>query len=173
MLLSLLMKKIELNFNWLSVATLGLIFFGFLSTFVQVYAQASEFPDNSSTARVLKVEVTGEASAYTFAVTISSPDTGCEQYANWWEVISEDGKLLYRRILAHSHVDEQPFTRSGGSIALQLNQVAIVRVHMHPSGYSTQAQIGTVTNGFEATTLEPEFATELAQQEPLPKSCAF
>jgi len=67
-------------------------------------------------ARVTKVTVSGEANNYNFSVTIASPDTGCDQYADWWEVFTEDGVLIYRRILAHSHVTEQPFTRSGGAV---------------------------------------------------------
>lgn len=167
------MEKIELNFGWLSVATFGLMFYGLLTVILPNPLQAAELPDNANTAKILQVEARGEPSAYNFSVTISSPDTGCDRYANWWEVIDEEGNLLYRRILAHSHVDEQPFTRSGGTIALQPNQIGIVRVHMHPTGYSTQAQKGTVTDGFETVTLEPEFALDLAQQEPLPQGCAF
>ncbi len=167
------MEKIELNFGWSSLTTVGVIVLGLLTIFCPNPLQAAELPDNENTAQVLEVEAKGKPGAYNFAVTISSPDTGCDLYANWWEVINEEGELLYRRILAHSHVDEQPFTRSGGSIPLEANQVAIVRVHMHPTGYSTQVQKGTVKNGFKAVTLEPEFALELAQQEPLPTGCAF
>ncbi len=167
------MEKIELNFGWSSLTTVGVIVLGLLTIFCPNPLQAAELPDNENTAQVLEVEAKGKPGAYNFTVTISSPDTGCDLYANWWEVINEEGELLYRRILAHSHVDEQPFTRSGGSIPLEANQVAIVRVHMHPTGYSTQVQKGTVKNGFKAVTLEPEFALELAQQEPLPTGCAF
>ena len=167
------MEKIELHFSWSSVATLGLIFWGLSTVFCSTPVRVTELPDNLNTAQVLKVEARGRPSNYHFAVTIDSPDIGCEQYANWWEVISEDGELLYRRILAHSHVDEQPFTRNGGSIPLQPNQIAIVRVHMHPTGYSTKAQIGTVEAGFYPITLDPDFAMQVAQQQPLPTGCAY
>ena len=33
--------------------------------------------ENSNTAKVSKVEVTGEPNNYTFAVTVNSPDTNC------------------------------------------------------------------------------------------------
>ena len=69
-------------------------------------------------ASVTGVTATGEANNYNFSVTIASPDTGCDQYADWWEVFTADGVLIYRRILAHSHVDEQPFTRSGEALRL-------------------------------------------------------
>ncbi len=63
----------------------------------------------NSFAEVSEVEATGQANNYTLAVTVSSPDTGCDSYADWWEVITPEGELLYRRVLLHSHVDEQPF----------------------------------------------------------------
>ncbi|MEM9004432.1 MAG: hypothetical protein AAGE59_13025 [Cyanobacteria bacterium P01_F01_bin.86] len=124
-------------------------------------------------AQVTAVETTGNPSAYTFAVTLQSPDTGCDQYANWWEVVSAEGELLYRRILAHSHVDEQPFRRSGGPVAIAPDQTVIVRAHMDPQGYGTQAMQGTIATGFEEVTLQDGFATNLATAEPQPNGCAY
>ena len=83
--------------------------------------------NQTSFANVLSVQVTGNPGAYQFAVEIASPDTGCEQYADWWEVVSQDGQLLYRRILLHSHVDEQPFTRSGGPVEVAADELVYVR----------------------------------------------
>jgi len=124
-------------------------------------------------AKVSKVSTTGEPNNYTFAVTVSSPDTGCDRYADWWEVTTPDGELLYRRVLLHSHVDEQPFTRTGGTVVIQPQQEVIVRVHMNPDGYSPNAQKGTVKDGFWDSTLPNDFASSLASVEPLPKNCAF
>ena len=86
-------------------------------------------------AKVLSVEVSGKANAYSFTVELSSPDKGCSQYADWWEVVTTDGLLLSRRILTHSHVDEQPFTRSSGPVKISQNETVIIRGHMHPVGY--------------------------------------
>ncbi|MGY3794687.1 hypothetical protein [Aquimarina sp. 433] len=124
-------------------------------------------------ADVTNVTVTGEAGSYTFSVEIRSPDLGCNQYADWWEVISEDGTLVYRRILAHSHVNEQPFTRSGGPVAITLDQIVYVRAHMNNNGYGTIVYKGSVANGFTQDTLEASFANQLASEEPLPNNCAF
>jgi len=136
----------------------------------QTVATASE---NSMIAQVMKVEATGEANNYNFAVTVSSPDTGCDLYADWWEVITPEGELLYRRVLLHSHVSEQPFRRQGGTVKIQPQQKVIVRVHMFPDGYSSMAQKGTVESGFSEVTLPNKFADSLASVEPLPKNCAF
>ena len=76
----------------------------------------AEPPLEVTAADVIDVSTSGQPGAYSFSVTVSSPDTGCEQYADWWEVVTEDGQLLYRRVLLHSHVAEQPFTRSGGPV---------------------------------------------------------
>ena len=138
-------------------------------------AQTSAPAENGNpVAVVTAVEVpSGEPGGYTFAVTVESPDTGCEQYANWWEVITPEGNLIYRRILAHSHVDEQPFERSGGPVEVQPDQTVIVRAHMEPSGYGSQALQGSVEEGFEAVTLSPDFAADLATAEPQPQDCNF
>ena len=129
--------------------------------------------ENITIAQILKVEPTGKPNDYNFAVTVISPDTGCDCYADWWEVITPEGELIYRRVLLHSHVAEQPFRRRGGKVKIQSQQKVIVRVHMFPDGYSSMAQEGTVASGFTAATLPSKFADSLATVEPLPKNCAF
>ena len=127
----------------------------------------------SEKATVVSVSTSGNENAYTFSVGVSSPDKGCNQYANWWEVLSENGELIYRRILGHSHVNEQPFTRSGGSVTITKDQVVIVRAHMNTSGYGIKTFKGSVASGFTAFETEQNFANDLATQSPLPSDCAF
>ena len=122
-------------------------------------------------ADVNAVEVFGEPNAYTFAVTVASPDTGCDRYANWWEVVSEDGKLLYRRILRHSHVDDQPFTRDGGPIEIAADERVFVRAHMHPGGYGGAVMVGTAGSGFAATKDVPSFDAAIEKADPQPQGC--
>lgn len=124
-------------------------------------------------AEVTAVRAGGTPGAYEFNVTIKSPDTGCRQYADWWEVVGEDGRLLYRRVLLHSHVDEQPFTRSGGPVPIQPDTVVWVRAHMNTSGYGDTALKGSVKAGFKPVVPEVGFATGLAKQPPLPEGCDF
>ena len=130
-------------------------------------------PEDAITADVLTVEVSGNPGAFRFSVEINSPDLGCNQYADWWEVVDEDGNLLYRRILVHSHVDEQPFIRSGGPIVIDADQVVWVRAHMNTTGYGGTALKGSVQSGFFLSELSPDFAPDLADTPPLPDGCAF
>ena len=134
---------------------------------------ASEVPADSTFASVTDISVNGSAGRYTFQVEISSPDTGCNQYANWWEIVSEDGNLIYRRILLHSHVDDQPFTRGGGPADISADTNVWIRAHMNNSGYGGQVYFGSVRNGFEALNHPEDFALKLENEEPLPDDCAF
>ena len=128
---------------------------------------------DSTLANVIAVETTGSDQSYQFSVRVESPDEGCGRYADWWEVVTEDGKLLYRRTLLHSHVDEQPFTRSGGSVPIAADQAVIVRAHMNPGGYGGGALIGKVESGFFPFEMDPDFAPGLENEPPLPPDCAF
>ncbi len=126
------------------------------------------------------VEAHGEAGDYTFAVSVASADEGCDQYADWWEVVRPDGTLVYRRVLQHSHVDEQPFTREGGPVPAGPDEVLVVRAHMHADhmladglGFGPAAMVGTVRGGFAPTLLPDGFAWKLAGADPLPPACAF
>jgi len=129
--------------------------------------------EQDSQAVVTAVRFTGNEEEYTFSVTLKSPDTGCGQYADWWEVFDKEENLIYRRILAHSHVNEQPFTRSGGPVAIKENTFVYIRGHMNELGYGSLVFGGTVKDGFEAMELPIEFAAILSGIEPLPTNCSF
>lgn len=122
---------------------------------------------------VTKVAASGGSGSYTFQVTLASPDLGCSQYADWWEVLTPDSTLIYRRILTHSHVNEQPFTRSGGPVNIEPEAEVLVRGHMNNLGYGQIAFRGSVANGFVADTLSTAYASGLAATDPLPQGCAF
>ncbi|MGB1238106.1 MAG: hypothetical protein ACPG4U_07835 [Pseudomonadales bacterium] len=61
---------------------------------------------------ILNVDVHRTADQYRFDVRLAHPDTGWDHYANLWQVQDEAGNVLAERVLAHPHVNEQPFTRS-------------------------------------------------------------
>jgi hypothetical protein len=124
-------------------------------------------------AEVLEVTASGIDGAYTFSVRIRSPDLGCSQYADWWEVLTEQGQLLYRRILTHSHVAEQPFTRSGGPVPVAEDQAVWIRAHMHPFGYGPMLWKGSVASGFASELQDEVFVAGVAAEPPLPAGCAF
>lgn len=120
-------------------------------------------------ADVIAVSVSGTD----VAATIQSTETGCDQYADWWEVLTPDGALVYRRVLGHSHPDEQPFTRSGGPVEAESDATLLVRAHMHPGGYGGAAVQGSLGGEWTTVALAPDFAAELALSDPLPDGCAF
>ncbi|PHS64681.1 MAG: hypothetical protein COB12_07980 [Flavobacterium sp.] len=139
-----------------------------------VISDEIEIIETTEQAEVVSISVSGNENSYNFSVGILSPDTGCEQYANWWEIISEDGsELIYRRILGHSHVNEQPFVRSGGLVEISANQTVIIRAHMNTSSFGIKVYKGTVASDFSAFTLDDNFAINLELQDPLPTGCAF
>jgi hypothetical protein len=88
--------------------------------------------DPEGCADVVAVEIIEDGGAFRISATVSSADTGDEKYADAWEVRSPDGSILGERVLTHPHVDEQPFTRSLGDVAIP-DDVAIVTVAAHDS----------------------------------------
>ncbi len=133
--------------------------------------QADEAPTDAR-ADVVAVKARGRSGAYQFVVTLRSPDESCEQYANWWEVVREDGSLAYRRILRHSHPDEQPFARAGGPVPVKRDEVVVIRGHLHPAGYGGVAFRGSVAEGFARWEDGPvDFAAGLDEKKPLPSDC--
>lgn len=140
---------------------------------------------SESYANVVAVTPSGAAGSYTFNVSVESSDVDCSEFADWWEVVSDDGILLYRRILEHSHTDENgssdadapgnTFTRSGGPVDVLADQVVIVRAHISTlDHYQGSAMRGSVTEGFViASDVDPAFAADLESAAPQPESCDF
>ena len=88
----------------------------------------------------VEVESPGKRN-YNFNVTVSHADQGRDHYADRWEIIAPDGEILAKRLLAHPHTNEQPFTRSlsGVKIPADIHQVT-VRAHnsVHAYGGTTK-----------------------------------
>ena len=98
-------------------------------------------PVYAGEADVKKVEIVKiDKRTYIFRVTIIHKDEGWNHYANKYEIVSPDGKVLGTRILLHPHVDEQPFTRAlaGEKIPEEIKEV-IIRAHdsVHKYGGKT------------------------------------
>jgi len=105
--------------------------------------------------------VQSEDGAWRFSVTVSHPDTGWEDYADGWDVVTPDGRTLKRnpddpftRLLLHPHVGEQPFTRSQSGIRIPdgVTQVT-VRAHSLTRGFGGREVVVDLTRasgeGFE------------------------
>ena len=69
-------------------------------------------------AQVVGVEILNKAGGWTFAVTIAHPDTGWDDYADGWRVVTDAGEVLGTRTLLHPHLNEQPFTRSLSGVTI-------------------------------------------------------
>ncbi len=69
---------------------------------------------------------------YTAEVAVRHADTGWDHYADRWEVVAPDGRVLGTRTLYHPHVEEQPFTRSLRGLEVP-EGVTLVRIRAHDS----------------------------------------
>jgi hypothetical protein len=88
-------------------------------------------------ADVIEVEVSRiGGDTYKLDVTVRHADEGWEHFANKWEVLAPNGTILGTRVLAHPHVEEQPFTRSLSGVKIPENLAeVIVRAHDLVHGY--------------------------------------
>lgn len=64
------------------------------------------------------VEARKSGTEWTFSVTLRHGDTGWDDYADGWRVVTDDGTQLGTRTLFHPHVNEQPFTRSLSGVTI-------------------------------------------------------
>ncbi len=77
------------------------------------------------------------SSSCNFAVTLKHADEGWQHYANQWDVLTMDGKLLKSRVLFHPHVDKQPFTRSLSGVQIPAGTSRVkIRARDIKHGYS-------------------------------------
>jgi hypothetical protein len=74
---------------------------------------------------------------YRIDATIKSRDTGWDYYAERFEVIGQDGKILATRVLLHPHENEQPFTRELDNVKIPAGVTEVkVRALMKRKGKS-------------------------------------
>lgn len=90
-------------------------------------------------AKIIDVKVINNQGSYRFDVTLEHGDTGWDHYADGWEVLTPDGGVLGKRVLAHPHVNEQPFTRSLSGVRIpQGIRSVMIRAHDSIHGYSSE-----------------------------------
>lgn len=87
--------------------------------------------------KVQNVKISKRSDSYTFNVTLLHSDSGWEDYADAWRIKDMSGNILGKRVLAHPHVNEQPFTRSlsGVQIPEGVNSV-VVEAHDTVTGWA-------------------------------------
>lgn len=115
---------------------------------VLVLAEMTALPARAGAADVVDASVTLEASTgdetfYRFSVTIRHDDEGWDHYADRFEILAPDGTVLGTRVLVHPHVDEQPFTRALGAVAVP-DGVSEVTIRAHDSVHGDGGKTLTV-----------------------------
>lgn len=88
-------------------------------------------------AQVTAVRTQRSGESWTFSVAVRHSDSGWDHYADEWQVLNPDTGAVYgTRVLAHPHVQEQPFTRSQSGIVIPegVDQV-LVRAKCNVHGY--------------------------------------
>ncbi|WP_417839237.1 hypothetical protein [Tritonibacter scottomollicae] len=80
--------------------------------------------------------------SWSFSVTLSHPDSGWDHYADGWRVLDMDGNELGLRVLAHPHVDEQPFTRALSGVALPNGTTQVqIQARCNLDGWAAEAVV--------------------------------
>lgn len=88
-------------------------------------------------ADIVDVKVVKQAgNTYRFDVTVKHADSGWDHYADGWEVVGPDGKVLGKRTFYHPHVNEQPFTRSLSGVRIPAS-LEWVTLRAHDSVHKT------------------------------------
>ena len=102
-----------------------------IAALVAALAVSAAWPALAGKADVVAVSLKAEAGGtWTVEVTVKSDDTGWQKYADKWEILAPDGRVLATRVLLHPHEDEQPFTRDLGGVAIPADLME-VRVRAH------------------------------------------
>lgn len=120
----------------------------------------------------LTVSATAAAGAVAFQVSVASDDVDCGAYADWWEVVRQDGTLVTRRLTGAPHVEDQPWSDVSAPVALDAAERVVIRAHFSTTGYGGQVWAGSLDDGFTPTRLGGTFADGLATAEPQPEGCA-
>lgn len=85
---------------------------------------------------------------YRFDVTVRHEDSGWEHYADRWDVLGPDGRVLATRKLLHPHENEQPFTRSLRGVRISSGIASVsVRAHDNVHGYGGVEQTIDMATG--------------------------
>ena len=110
-----------------------------LSLCLSLCLSLAALPALGHDARVEGVDLRRSGDTWTVSVTLGHAETGWDDYADGWRVEAPDGTVLGTRVLAHPHVNEQPFTRSLGGVALPADLTGIrIRTRTTTTGWAAE-----------------------------------
>lgn len=91
-------------------------------------------PTGQLCASVVGAQATNDGDTWTFALTVRSDDISATEFGDSWELRTLDGDVLATRVLAHEHINEQPFTRSMSGIVIPEGITTVLGVAHHSVG---------------------------------------
>ncbi len=112
---------------------------------------------NANDVEVVDVKaIQSKDKTWSFSVTLKHDDEGWDHYANEWQVIAPDDKILATRTLYHPHVTEQPFTRGtqGVKISDDIKTVRIIAKDTVHGLSKNAVELELATNTIKKITLD-------------------
>ena len=98
---------------------------GILIALCVLLASAGMASAGEAQVEAVEVRQAGDGT-WRFDVTVRHADEGWDHYANAFTVESLEGTVLGTRELLHPHVNEQPFTRSLGNVAIPAGTTSVL-----------------------------------------------
>lgn len=93
-----------------------------ISLFALLFAASAQ----ADSPAIIAVDASKSGNSWRFDVTLKHADEGWDHYADGWGVYLPDGTELGYRVLAHPHVNEQPFTRSLGGVEIPQGTKSVI-----------------------------------------------
>lgn len=110
---------------------------------------------NQGNADVLNVQGSQSSpGVWSFRVTVMHPDSGWDDYADGWDIVLPDGRVVrpnpdekFTRTLWHPHVSEQPFTRSQSGVVIpESAEQVTIRAHDKRDGFGGKSMVFELRN---------------------------
>lgn len=103
-----------------------------LTTLLLAAALGASGAAHAGLADVLRVDIRPGSTpgSYDIDATLRHADSGWDHYANRWEVLAPDGRVIATRVLVHPHIHEQPFTRGLSGVRIP-GEYTWVKVRAH------------------------------------------
>ncbi|MCW8964002.1 MAG: hypothetical protein OQL16_09410 [Gammaproteobacteria bacterium] len=110
-----------------------------MKTYIPFLFSIFVMPVMAGEVTIVDANASKRSNTYHFNVTLKHADTGWDHYADQWQVLTPDHKVLGTRTLYHPHVKEQPFTRSLGGVSIPADiSTVIIQARDTVHGVSSQ-----------------------------------